>query len=410
LLAAISLSIVIYNGCSENTPIEPNNITTTDGKDKDEGVLHTFCSTGIRIDDPNIQLPLYAGVGNRNVANLVGYVYFSNVIWTPANGGTMTVKYVFNDVNQDGIPDIYPWVATAVHFHIAATVAGIPHTNSGNPVPGQFEYTAEISPPYNQSIVTINNVVIPPGTEYAVAAHASAVIFGGVEGFNFYLPTGNVNMNVQYPGPSSYFKLNLSNAGAMNGSYECWCIDIGHYITPGTNYAAQLYSSYDPNLLVKVPFINNQIGNLDELDKVNYIVNHFHAGDIIQPLTDCSTLYGTPTALKLGDIQMAIWQIIDADAPPSPGSDWTQQKVNAIKCAAYNNGEGFVPGCNDKIIFIIVVNSSVQFVVGQVTIASIQVPCTTQGETCWADGFTGRNFPGANSWATYFLYKPVCTP
>lgn len=405
----LSFSLVVYYGCTD-TSVQ-NSVINTDGPGKDEGTLNTFCGTGFKIINgvtSTEQLPLYAGGGNRNSAELVGFVYFNVTLQpTATTPGAMTVTYEFNDLDNDGIPDIYPWVTTAVHFDIRYTEPEIPQTNLGNPVPGQFAYNIPIAPPYNESVISFP-VEIPPlnsSGEYAVAAHASIVMFGGVEGFQFYLPAGTVNMNVQYPGPSSYFQLNLSNAGALNGSYQCWCVDIGHYITPGVNYTAHLYSTYDPDLFTKIPI--NQIDNPNELDKVNWIVNNFQAGQIVTTKDAYCNDIGTGT-LTLGDIQMAIWDIIDKDGPPYPGSGYDQTRINAIICAANTNGEGFVPGCGDKIVFIIVVNNSVQFVTGQVTISSIPVPCTEQGQTCWGDGKLGRNFPDAKSWATYFMYKPLC--
>src|SRR6056300_1241357 len=74
-------------------------------------------------------MELWAGVGQADGV-LAGYVTFED----------QKVIINLNDADNDNIPDIFPWVATEVHIHFAATVDGIPHSPTGNPIPGQFEF------------------------------------------------------------------------------------------------------------------------------------------------------------------------------------------------------------------------------------------------------------------------------
>jgi len=39
------------------------------------------------------------------------------------------------------------WCLNETHLAVAALLAGIPQTKRGNPIPGQFNYTAEFAPP-----------------------------------------------------------------------------------------------------------------------------------------------------------------------------------------------------------------------------------------------------------------------
>jgi hypothetical protein len=200
------------------------------------------------------------------------------------------------------------------------------------------------------------------------------------------------------------------------GIYEGWCIDVDHTINLGVNYPAYLFSSYEslPSWLLG----NGQIEDTTNFDKINYIVNNFVTGQLVQPKNaDCTPkttlVNGVPTpvpmeALTYSDIQVAIWGYV-GDPNGSGLSNWSQYRVNAIKCAANSYGNGFVPNCNQKIVFIVVPTGtygtySVQIVIGQPVIGEIQVPCQTHGETCWGDGKYGAMFPGAKQWGTYFRW------
>jgi hypothetical protein len=83
----------------------------------------------------------------------VGYITFDSE----------SVRINLTDLDGDGIPDMYPWVATAVHIHFAENLDGIPQTPSNNPKVGLFEYNiddlelfeyiVEITDPFQSEIV-----------------------------------------------------------------------------------------------------------------------------------------------------------------------------------------------------------------------------------------------------------------
>jgi hypothetical protein len=417
VLFALLGAFVMFQSCSD-TPVTTEESTPMIGE---AGTGFTnpngYCATGTVYFDANLpeginQLQLWAGVGNAASAILVGNVSFVN------NGnGTMNVVYNIN------LPVMFPYVPTTLHFDIRTTLNGIPHTSNGNPIPGQFQYSATIDPPYTGPF-EISNVPIPTGDgPFYAAAHASIVQFGGVEGFNFYLPNNQVSLQVQqgpYSGGPSYWKYKIIGAGFIStydadgsgplqpGEYLGWCVDIDH--TMGvTTYPAQLFSSYEdlPSWLTGPGLLENP----ENLDKVNYLVNNFFVGQTIQPVSTCGVPIGLPAVLTYSDIQVAIWTLIENNTNYSGLSDWDPNRVRAILCDVNTNGDGFIPTCNQRIVFIVVPNTgngiSVQLVIGQPIIGEVQVPCTTQGQTAWADGRYGAQFNGKN-WATYFMYKPVC--
>jgi hypothetical protein len=118
-----------------------------------------------------------------------------------------------------------------------------------------------------------------------------------------------------------------------------------------------------------------------------------------QPST-CGGIY------TYGDVQRAIWELID-DVPATGGlGPWSQCRVDKILAAAEANGEGFMPGCDDLIAILLAPTDgcqSLQVVITQVTLISVGAPCIPiyQDETAWGDGF---DFPGKN-WAMHFTYE-----
>jgi len=53
-------------------------------------------------------------------------------VWNDTDN--LYVKYFITDLN---------WCLTETHLHVATSLDDIPHTNKGNPIPGQFEYKGE---------------------------------------------------------------------------------------------------------------------------------------------------------------------------------------------------------------------------------------------------------------------------
>ena len=222
-------------------------------------------------------MELWAGVGNEDAGTLVGYITFDSE----------SVRINLTDLDGDGVPDMYPWVATAVHIHFAENLDGIPQTPSNNPKVGHFEYNIE-------------------------------------------------------------------------------SLDLFEYII-------EIAEPFQSEIVIPVDFeavgaIHLAVEQVDVL--VEYILNNFSVGDMIQPvnescvpLTSCGVVK-PEEALTLGDIQRAISILTDDDLSNALPYCWG--RVNAILC-----------GVND-----------------------IQ-------ETAWGDGKSGEEFDG-NQWGTYFNYDETC--
>lgn len=342
------------------------------------------------------QMQLWMGVGNEKAGTLVGHVRFE----------PDKVIIDLTDADGDGVPDMYPYVIEDIHIHFASDVDGIPHTKKGNPIPGQFEYKMTLDP--NDKFTSYEI----PVTFYEVGAiHITVTKFGGVDGFAFYLPDEPVTVTFTYPAPTSYLLMEIlsNNAGALKGVYENWCVNTSISLDPLLNQEieALLYSSYEeiPDGIVDYP---------DNFPLLNYLINSYAVGDEVE-LTDSNcdpVLVDGETlseALTIGDIQKAIWTLIDDDPSTNLGlGGWSQERVNAILCDVDTKANLlYKPGCDDKIVFLVVPIDPEEeplFIIGQPTISSVPVPCADEGGTAWGDGYWGATFPGSKQWGTWFQY------
>jgi len=314
---------------------------------------------------------LIAGGGNAESAIDVGEIYaFSD-------GEYMYVDYVI-----DG-----DWCISAARFEYGYELADIPQ-KKGNPIPGQFEHHESV-----EECASEINLAIPledyNGEELLLAAHGVVSTIVGydsnLEGFAAGLPD-SVSMKVAHAGTAygepSYFDLTVAGGSVLDGIYDDYCIDTDRVIYPGTWYSAQVFSSYEPlpEGLVEHP---------ENLDLLNYILNQSYPG---QP----SASGGVYT---YGDVQRAIWTLIDDVVLTSGLGSWSQARANEIIADAQANGEGFVPGCGDYVGVIFVPSNNAQITVAQVTMAQVENACVPvyQSETAWPQG---EGFPGKN-WAMY---------
>jgi hypothetical protein len=359
------------------------------------------------IGDP---MELWMGAPNElpGTGTLVGYVTFdaSNVIID------------LTDADNDGILDMFPYVLESVHIHFADTVENMPHTNKGNPKLGEFDYSPDFPDYHDEYDPTLSHIVVPVEFDAVGAIHISAKQFGGLEALEYYLPTGPVQMQVKYPksGDPSYLGMTLDEASQMDGYYESWCGDVDNFISQDTWYTSQVYSLHDLDLPTGL------FENPENLDKVNYLINIFYVGmevTLVQDITDCTpaTSCGAvkpPEALTYGDIQVAIWTLIEDTLPDNLSdfaalANWSQERVNAILCDVNANGDEFMPTCETNPFlltsFIVVPDDG-----AQLQISSIEVPCETTDGTAWGDGKFGQIFPDSNQWGKYFLYDATCLP
>ncbi len=330
--------------------------------------------TAAHMEDDPLVVDLIAGGGNPKSAIDVGDVS----IWNDLN--YLYVKYEAVD----------PWCITETHLHIATSLDLIPQ-KKGNPIPGHFTYNDEWDPCITEYTYMIQ-LTWPSYTPLGIAAHAVVQRLIGYEPpsmgeFSDTLPA-TVSMSVQYPyaGGPAYFPVTTVTGDPLTGTYEGWCADTDHVIYQNTVYTADVYSSYEPLPLGLIEYPEN-------LNLVNWILNQNYVG---QPSPFSSGIY------TYGDVQQAIWTLIE-DTPSTSGlGSWSQTRVDEILADAQANGEGFEPGCGDSIAIILAPIEGQQVLVAQVTFIDVDLECTPiyQTETAWGDGC---DFPGKN-WATYITY------
>jgi hypothetical protein len=256
------------------------------------------------------------------------------------------------------------WWITETHVFVGDE-ADLPTTGSGNPKIGKFPYSADHNPAVQTVTYTFDledDLGWEKGDEFFIMAHAvvEKVVGGEVvqeetawgceedyENGNRWacyidykpckvleMPDGQVDVKVA-TASDSYFDTMVANSGndVPDATYEGWCFDKFHYITPGTWYDATLYSSYDPFLPASLQD--------DDWDLVNYIINHK------QDYFD--------DGYTAGDIQNAIWYFFE-------DLTWAQLDANeqAIAQDAIDNGEGFYPASGEYMAIIVYISDSVQ--------------------------------------------------
>jgi len=141
----------------------------------------------------------------------------------------------------------------------------------------------------------------------------------------------------EYSESGSYFTVELSNAGPLDGVHGAWCVDPDTF-SSWEPYAVKLYSSYAtlPPGAVEAPA---------NLDLVNYLINNFEAGDMVDlDWGDDTTL---STSVYTTDIQEAIWGLV---SPSYYVGDGTVGQ--ALIEVARAEGEGFLPACDEQLAVI----------------------------------------------------------
>lgn len=280
--------------------------------------------------------------------------------------------------------DLVGWYLVETHLAVGDSSGDIPQTKKGNPIPGKFDYKHhDIYDVTDEYVIPLADFGFEVGDDIAIAAHAVVQTIGGCEtdlgALEAALPD-QVLMLLAFPGGDSTVNVWISSGTYILGPFDGFCIDTDLAILSQIPYIANVYSSYEtlPAGLVEFP---------ENLDLVNYILNQGWYGQ-------SSPSGGTYT---YGDIQRAIWALLDDNQSTIGLGPWSQERVDEILADAYANGEGFIPGCGEYIGIIL------EPFFGQQPLQPIIVLIPFYGfidETAWADGtdFSGKN------WATYFTY------
>ncbi len=258
--------------------------------------------------------------------------------------------------------------------------------------PGRFPYKNEgIWTQYDEYSIPLDDLGVGDGDLLYVAAHADTNLIVGYEEPSLELDLevpDTVTMTSTRPG-GSYWVTTVTDGGILDGTYAAWCIDTDRTMSAGTSYTANVYSSYDELAaagLVEYP---------ENLDEVNWIINQ----DFVGQTSGCGGAY------TMGDVQKAIWTLVE-DTPSNAGlGAWSQCRVDEILAGASSYGVDYQPGCFEQLAVILApVSTNRQVLVAQVTTIEVDLECTPivgGEETAWAQG----PYDFKKSWAMYFDYE-----
>ncbi|WP_299526132.1 hypothetical protein [Winogradskyella sp.] len=165
------------------------------------------------------------------------------------------------------------------------------------------------------------------------------------------LDTGfNTTVNIEVvakPGANAYFDIAIDGGDVI----PAFCSDRLPSLNEDDDFIDfTVVSSYDPTILPGGAF-ENVYANPQNFDKVNWILNNIE--------------YGPGEQYTYGHVQYAIWRLIENpfvnDFPdfltPNPG-DWDRNidepLGDEIVDAANANGQGYTPGCGDKLGLLLI--------------------------------------------------------
>lgn len=303
------------------------------------------------------------------------------------DGNFITITY---DVSEEN------WVFNVTQLYIGPET-DIPATPSGNPIPGDFPYINIHEP--GVSSFTVGPIPTPENG-YVIAAHATVekqIVITSPDSLCELLPE-TVDFIFTGKGPESYLNITVSNGDWLNGDFNGWCIDLDHTISDGNLYEnADVYCSLEP-----LP--DTLLDHPENIDLINWIINNVSAG---QASVSCEGNY------TWGDIQRAIWELIDDENTDIGLGEWSQCRADEIVANAFTNGEGFTPECGGY-LGVILDTENVQTVL-------ITVPFSCEitleqtgawayghfGEYCDIEGpfgtsFTDSQYYGGAQWGWYY--------
>jgi len=302
------------------------------------------------------------------------------------------------------------WVITETHLYVGKT-----DPKDFTTAPGKFPYSedpvddntydipfgeiCEYEMKLNKKGKPTGNLVskegtcgVSPGDTIYIAAHAVVCkeirVSGGIEELEANLPAQvTVSTEHSYPdSDESYFEIVITKGGILNGNYNGWCADTNHNMNTDEPYDAYVYSSRGPTFPA-------DIDHPDNLDLVNYILNQHYVG------TDS----GCDGDFTFGDVQLAIWTLLEGNVPTWPEALGPFDEACRIPeiLDGIENHEGYEPGC-DEVLAIILEPIEIVGDIGQPAIIEIPIPCEykTKCETAWGEG---DQFSSPN-WAMYFDY------
>ena len=145
-------------------------------------------------------------------------------------------------------------------------------------------------------------------------------------------------MTVDRQSPEAFFEVTIEDQGDIAGTWLGWCTDWGRLIQEGVAYQTKFYSSYSsslPEALIDRP---------ENLDEMNWLIN--------QHLVGVESDSGLGAYTK-GDVQLAIWTLLDDNFDDSTVGEYSQARVDEIVSIALEEGADFYPGCKQDVGIIL---------------------------------------------------------
>lgn len=329
--------------------------------------------------------PINTVPGEETCVELVaGQHYVVGTVCIKTEGSNLKVKY--NISNSE-------WSITETHLAVAGNPDDFPRTSNGNPKVGHFPYKG-----------THNNVdeveyTIPignlPSTVY-VAAHAVVENCNSVPSTNLcpdFLANTTLTPTWLPSGYDYTVKVEFDSQ-----TYFGFCVDNSRYIGSGVRIV-NFICSYDPTLPTCTTFVEKP----ENLDLVNWIINNRQSN------------------WNRAVIQAAIWKLINPsgnltgwDTSTTTTGEWRHDPVlrEQIISLAYQYGEGFVPGCDQKVLVLVYGPGEICNPIRQVLAFEVPVECVPgdcNSETAWGFPYNNGPIPGKSAlfgaqWARYFSY------
>ncbi len=146
-------------------------------------------------------------------------------------------------------------------------------------------------------------------------------------------------MSVQHlENGNSYFRISIQDGGLLNGNYAGWCADWSGLIEDNVPYVFNFYSSLSEN------FPDGLIDHPENLDEMNWVLNQDFVG---------KNAGGGLGLYTSGDVQLALWTLLDNNFDASSVGPFSQLRVDKIVSLALKYGSGFTPTCKQEVGIIL---------------------------------------------------------
>ena len=337
LFSFLAFSSLIFIGCQSGEDI------TSPAEDLDKPVVLEWGNPNPIVGD---WVDLVAGQHN-----VVGKVYITK------SGGDIIVRYTLNS-SDCKITEVHVDIAKDLGI-FSNSLKGRYHVNSqGNPQHGLFDKNISFGEGTSEDVVVTFKAsemqqwlgVSNYSGKLYVAAHAGVCCPEGTTTgeANYCLDLSEYvkysSFGPQYNGGTLYtfdpIKMYDANSNLIT-QYDTWCIDLDRDFQVGVKFNARFISTAcdplpsDINCIIEYP---------ENLDVFNYFINHYTVGDLYNG-----------EEIQSDEFQAIIWKLLeDRVIPNNTNFHPNMNLVNALVADLLIAGNGFKPGCNEKMGIIAV--------------------------------------------------------